>query len=170
MVCSNFHSTRVCKLCLFLFAQFIVPYLVRISSPAPCGRNRGTISPGRVGRCRIQHRGYAWESRRKGAEETLCIRYAHLPNRLQRSQRLYLVRIFSAARCAGFRQKNFPSPRLRVTSKTYVKISPFHFIGKSPPDVARICEDCLNVLCLTVPSCRPWRRLKTRAKGTEFPI
>ena len=23
---SNFHSTRVCKLCLFLFAQFIVPY------------------------------------------------------------------------------------------------------------------------------------------------
>ena len=24
-------------------------YLVRISSPAPCGRNRGTISPGRVG-------------------------------------------------------------------------------------------------------------------------
>lgn len=26
MVCSNFHSTRVCKLCLFLFAQFIVPY------------------------------------------------------------------------------------------------------------------------------------------------
>ena len=28
-------------------------YLVRISSPAPCGRNRGTISPGRVGRCRI---------------------------------------------------------------------------------------------------------------------
>ena len=27
MVCSNFHSTRVCKLCLFLFAQFIVPYL-----------------------------------------------------------------------------------------------------------------------------------------------
>ena len=28
MVCSNFHSTRVCKLCLFLFAQFIVPYLL----------------------------------------------------------------------------------------------------------------------------------------------
>ena len=28
MVCSNFHSTRVCKLCLFLFAQFIVPYQV----------------------------------------------------------------------------------------------------------------------------------------------
>ena len=27
MVCSNFHSTRVCKLCLFQFAQFIVPYL-----------------------------------------------------------------------------------------------------------------------------------------------
>ena len=26
MVCSNFHSTRVCKLCLFQFAQFIVPY------------------------------------------------------------------------------------------------------------------------------------------------
>ena len=26
MVCSNFHSTRVCKLRLFLFAQFIVPY------------------------------------------------------------------------------------------------------------------------------------------------
>lgn len=30
MVCSNFHSTRVCKLCLFLFAQFIVPYLFLI--------------------------------------------------------------------------------------------------------------------------------------------
>ena len=29
MVCSNFHSTRVCKLCLFLFAQFIVPYRAR---------------------------------------------------------------------------------------------------------------------------------------------
>ena len=29
MACSNFHSTRVCKLCLFLFAQFIVPYQTR---------------------------------------------------------------------------------------------------------------------------------------------
>ena len=33
MVCSNFHSTRVCKLCLFLFAQFIVPY--RLVSDIP---------------------------------------------------------------------------------------------------------------------------------------
>ena len=32
MVCSNFHSTRVCKLCLFLFAQFIVPYLALIDA------------------------------------------------------------------------------------------------------------------------------------------
>ena len=35
-------------------------------------------------------------------------------------------------------------PRLRLTSKTYVKINPFHFIGKIPSGVARICEDCLN--------------------------
>ena len=34
MVCSNFHSTRVCKLCLFLFAQFIVPYQANITSMA----------------------------------------------------------------------------------------------------------------------------------------
>ena len=108
-------------------------------------------------RWRIQHMGeHLGESLRSG--------------RLQRNQRLYLVRIFSAARCARFRQENFPSPRLRVTSKTYVKISPFHFIGKSPPDVARICEDCLNVLCLTAPSSRPWRRLKEGTKGTEFSI
>ena len=32
---------------------------------------------------RIQHGGYAWESRRKGAEETLCIRYVHLASRLR---------------------------------------------------------------------------------------
>ena len=32
---------------------------------------------------RIQHGGYAWESRRKGAEEALCIRYVHLSGRLQ---------------------------------------------------------------------------------------
>ena len=54
--------------------------------------------------------------------------------------------------------------------KTYVKISPFHFIEKSPPDVARICEDWLNVFRLTVPSSGPWRRLKEGAKGTEIPI
>ena len=167
-------------------------YLVRISSLAPCGRNRETISPERErtlwsSPMNVQHCtwlgspmcaagggsstwGNTWESRREGAEETLCIRYVHLPNRLQRSQRLYLVRIFSAARCAGFRQKNFPSPQLRVTSKTYVKISPFQFIEKSPPDVARICEDCLNVFCLTAPSCRPWRMSKSGTRGTEFPI
>ena len=40
---------------LVVFNQCATLYLVRISSPAPCGRNRGTISPGRVGCCRIQH-------------------------------------------------------------------------------------------------------------------
>ena len=30
-------------------------YLVRISAPAPCGRNRGAISPGRVRRFRWKH-------------------------------------------------------------------------------------------------------------------
>ena len=32
---------------------------------------------------RIQHGGYAWESRRQGAKETLCIRYAFFPGRFQ---------------------------------------------------------------------------------------
>lgn len=35
-------------------------------------------------------------------------------------------------------------PRLRIASKTYVKINSFHFVGKPPSGVARICEDCLN--------------------------
>ena len=34
-------------------------------------------------RWRIQHGGYAWESRRKSEEEALCIRYVHLSGRLQ---------------------------------------------------------------------------------------
>ena len=34
-------------------------------------------------RWRIQHGGYAWESRRKSAEEALCTRYVHLSGRLQ---------------------------------------------------------------------------------------
>ena len=58
-------------------------YVVRIFSAARCAGFRQKKSPGRVGRCRIQHGGYAWESRRKGAEEALCIRYVHLSGRLQ---------------------------------------------------------------------------------------
>ena len=60
-------------------------YLVRISAPAPCGRNRGTISPGRV--------------------RTATPYFSDCPNQCAA---LYLVRILSAARCAGFRQAKSP--------------------------------------------------------------
>ena len=43
----SFHLQR--SYSLVVFNQCATLYLVRISSPAPCGRNRGTISPGRVG-------------------------------------------------------------------------------------------------------------------------
>ena len=39
MVCCSFHSTRVCKLCLFQFAQFIVPYRLHLAE-SPAGRAR----------------------------------------------------------------------------------------------------------------------------------
>ena len=54
-------------------------YLVRISAPAPCGRNRGVISPGRV--------------------RTATPYFSDCPNQCAA---LYLVRIFPAARSAGF--------------------------------------------------------------------
>ena len=54
-------------------------YLVRISAPAPCGRNRGPISPGRV--------------------RSATPYFSDCPDQCAA---LYLVRIFSAARCAGF--------------------------------------------------------------------
>ena len=60
-------------------------YLVRISAPAPCGRNRGAISPGRV--------------------RTATPYFSDCPNQCAA---LYLVRILSAARCAGFRQAKSP--------------------------------------------------------------
>ena len=43
----SFHLQR--SYSLVVFDECATLYLVRISSPAPCGRNRGTISPGRVG-------------------------------------------------------------------------------------------------------------------------
>ena len=122
-------------------------YLVRISAPAPCGRNRGPISPGRV--------------------RSATPYFSDCPDQCAA---LYLVRILTAARCAGFRQEKFSFSTTANYVKTYVKISPFHFIEKSPPDVARICEDRLNVFRLTAPSFGPWRRLKEGAKRTEFPI
>ena len=60
-------------------------YLVRISAPAPCGRNRGAISPGRV--------------------RTATPYFSDCPNQCAA---LYLVRILTAARCAGFRQAKSP--------------------------------------------------------------
>ena len=60
-------------------------YLVRISAPAPCGRNRGPISPGRV--------------------RSATPYFSDCPNQCVA---LYLVRILSAARCAGFRQAKSP--------------------------------------------------------------
>ena len=60
-------------------------YLVRISTPAPCGRNRG----GDI----------TWESQNRNAFFSDC------PNQCAA---LYLVRILTAARCAGFRQAKSP--------------------------------------------------------------
>ena len=60
-------------------------YLVRISAPAPCGRNRGAISPGRV----------------RSATP-------YFSDCLNQCAALYLVRILTAARCAGFRQAISP--------------------------------------------------------------
>ena len=60
-------------------------YLVRISAPAPRGRNRGPISPGRV--------------------RSATPYFSDCPNQCAA---LYLVRILSAARCAGFRQAKSP--------------------------------------------------------------
>ena len=60
-------------------------YLVRISAPAPCGRNRGAISPGRV------------------RSATPC--FSDCPDQCAA---LYLVRILTADRCAGFRQAKSP--------------------------------------------------------------
>ena len=77
----SFHLQR--SYSLVVFNQCATLYLVRIFSAARCAGFRQEKSPGRVGRCRIEHGGYAWESRRKGAEETLCIRYVHLSGRLQ---------------------------------------------------------------------------------------
>ena len=60
-------------------------YLVRISAPAPCGRNRGAD--------------ITWESQKRNAFFSDC------PDQCAA---LYLVRILSAARCAGFRQEKSP--------------------------------------------------------------
>ena len=61
--------------------------------------------------------GNTWESRGK-ARKKLCASVTSIsPVVFDECATLYLVRIFSAARCAGFRQKIFPSPRLRITSK-----------------------------------------------------
>ena len=60
-------------------------YLVRISAPAPCGRNRGAISPGRV--------------------RIATPYFSDCPNQCAA---LYLVRILTAARCAGCRQTKSP--------------------------------------------------------------
>ena len=61
--------------------------------------------------------GNTWESRGK-ARKKLCASVTSISLVVfDECATLYLVRIFSAARCAGFRQKNFPSPRLRITSK-----------------------------------------------------
>ena len=72
-----------------------------LSAPMVLGWRR----PGRVGRCRIPQR--------KASDDvwgfSLCIPSGS-SSRSFSSQRptLYLVRIFSAARCAGFRQKKSP--------------------------------------------------------------
>ena len=86
----SFHLQR--SYSLVVFNQCATLYLVRISSPAPCGRNRGTISPGRVG---------------GKARKKLCASVTSIsPVVFNECATLYLVRIFSAARCAGFRQEN----------------------------------------------------------------
>ena len=80
-------------------------YLVRISAPAPCGRNRGPISPGRV--------------------RTATLYFSDCPNQCAT---LYLVRILTAARCAGFRQAKSPGRvgRCRIPWK---KNSPLTGVG-----------------------------------------
>ena len=52
----SFHLQRFYS--LVVFNQCATLYLVRISSPAPCGRNRGPISPGRVGQSQTDVRGF----------------------------------------------------------------------------------------------------------------
>ena len=65
----RFHLQR--SYSLVVFHQCATVYLVRIFSAARCAGFRQKKSPGRVGRCRIQHGGYTWESRGK-AWKKLC--------------------------------------------------------------------------------------------------
>ncbi len=112
---------------------------------------------------RIQHMGNTWESRRKARGRKLCASVTSVSLVVfDECATLYLVRIFSAARCDSGR-KNFLLTTANYV-KTYVKISPFHFIEKSPPDVARICEDRLNVFRL---GDSPVRTLAEAERGGE---
>ena len=87
-----------------------------LSAPMVLGWRR----PGRVGRCRIPQR--------KASDECLglflCVSgEILLPDHLRRSQRMYLVRIFPAARSAGCRQEKSPG---RVGGKARKKRFSFH--------------------------------------------
>ena len=78
-------------------------YLVRFPHVRRQWRIQHGAMPGRVG---------------GKARKKLCVSVTSIsPVVFNECATLYLVRIFSAAHCAGFRQKNFPSPRLRITSK-----------------------------------------------------
>ena len=100
-------------------------YLVRISAPAPCGRHRGPISPGRVrsatpyfsdcpNQCAalylVRISAPAPCGRNRGAISPGRVRTAmpYFSDCPDQRAALYLVRILSAARSAGFRQAKSP--------------------------------------------------------------
>ena len=77
---------------------------------------------GGVGRCRIQHGGYAWESRRKGAEEALCIRYVYLSGRLQAN----------VQHCTWSRNRARPAGRFSEMKAEITKERPGEGVNESP--------------------------------------
>ena len=99
-------------------------YLVRISAPAPCGQNRGPISPGRV--------------------RSATPYFSDCPDQCAA---LYLVRILTAARCAGFRQAKSPGRvgRCRIPEhapSTFIRHYCFFFLRQN------CLSRSLHLLCL----------------------
>ena len=88
-------------------------YLVRISAPRPVGETGGAISPGRV--------------------RSATPYFSDCPNQCAA---LYLVRILSAARCAGFRQAKSPGR-----------------VGQSQTDVRGFFSLCLRSFLPSFRSC-----------------
>ena len=73
-------------------------------------------------RWRIQHGGYAWESRRKGAEEALCIRYVHLSGRLQAN----------VQHCTWSRNRARPAGRFSEMKAENTKERPGERVNENP--------------------------------------